>query len=75
MIESFRIKEMANDYFQKLSRREQEILGLLSKGFQYKEIADKLFLGTETVRTHIRRIYEKLHVNSRVDALKKTGLL
>lgn len=75
VIEAFQVKENANEYFQTLSRREKEILELLSRGFHYKEIADKLFIGFETVRTHIRHIYEKLQVNSRVDALKKTGLL
>ena len=57
---------------QKLSEREKQILHLLSDGLRYKEIADKLFLSTETVRTHIRNIYEKLQVNSRTDALNKT---
>ena len=60
-----------NTELEKLSVREQEILHLLSKGLRYKEIADKLFLSTETVRTHIRNIYEKLQVNSRTDALNK----
>lgn len=55
----------------KLSVREKEILTLLSKGLRYKEIADTLFLSTETVRTHIRNIYEKLQVNSRTDALNR----
>ena len=75
VIEAFQVKEKSNEYFQTLSRREQEILEQLSRGFHYKEIADKLFIGFETVRSHIRHIYEKLQVNSRVDALKKTGLL
>lgn len=75
VIEAFTIKEKANEYFQELSRREQEMLELLSKGFRYKEIADKLFLSVETVRTHIRNVYEKLQVNCRIEALKKTGLL
>jgi len=75
VIEAFRVKENVNEYFQVLSRREQEILEELSRGFHYKEIADKLYIGFETVRTHIRHIYEKLQVNSRVEALKKTGLL
>lgn len=55
----------------KLSQREMTILELLSKGLRYKEIADKLYLSTETVRTHIRNIYGKLQVNSRTDALNK----
>lgn len=75
VIEAFTVKEKVNEYFQELSRREQEMLELLSKGFRYKEIADKLFLSVETVRTHIRNVYEKLQVNCRIEALKKTGLL
>lgn len=75
VIEAFQVKEKKNEYFQTLSRREQEILEWLSRGFHYKEIADKLFISFETVRSHIRHIYEKLQVNSRVEALKKTGLL
>ena len=57
--------------FEKLTTREKEILDLLSKGLRYKEIADKIFLSTETVRTHIRNIYVKLQVNSRTEALNK----
>lgn len=75
VIEAFAVKEKTNEYFQELSRREQEILEQLSKGFRYKEIADKLYVSIETVRTHIRNIYDKLQVNSRADALKKTGFL
>jgi len=75
VINAFAVKEKTNEYFQELSRREQEILEELSKGYRYKEIADKLSVSIETVRTHIRNIYIKLQVNSRVEALKKTGLL
>ncbi|CAN5687240.1 two-component system response regulator CasR [soil metagenome] len=75
VIEAFALVGKTNEYFQQLTRREQEILEELSKGFRYKEIADKLFVSLETVRTHISNIYEKLQVNSRVEALKKTGLL
>jgi DNA-binding NarL/FixJ family response regulator len=57
-----------------LSVREKEVLEQLSKGFSYKEIAANLFISIETVRTHIRNIYEKLHVRNRAEALKKTGL-
>ena len=60
-----------NKELQKLSNREKEILNLLSKGLRYKEIADLLFVSNETVRTHIRNIYEKLQVNSRTEALNK----
>lgn len=75
VIEAFAVKQKTNEYFQELSRREKEILEQLSKGFRYKEIADQLYVSVETVRTHIRNIYEKLQVNNRVDALKKTGFL
>lgn len=75
VIEAFQVKKTSNEYFQTLSRREQEILEQLSRGFRYKEIADKFYVSVETVRTHVRNIYEKLQVNSRVEALKKTGLL
>ncbi len=61
-----------NAEIKKLTLREKEILDLLSQGLRYKEIADRLFLSTETVRTHIHNIYEKLQVNSRTDALNKT---
>ena len=75
VIEAFAIKEKTNEHFQLLSRREKEIVEELARGYRYKEIADKLFLSVDTVRTHIRNIYEKLQVNSRIEALKKTGLL
>ena len=75
VIEAFAVKEKTNEYFQELSKREQEILEQLSRGFRYKEIADKLFISLDTVRTHIRNIYEKLQVNNRTAALKKTGLM
>ena len=75
VIEAFQVKNKGNEHFQELTRREQEILEQLSRGYRYKEIGDKLFVSTETVRTHIRHIYEKLQVNSRIDALRKTGLI
>lgn len=71
IITSFQVIEK-NLELEKLSQREQEIILLLSKGLRYKEIADKLYVSTETVRTHIRNIYQKLQVNSRTDALNKT---
>ena len=56
---------------EELSPREQEVLNLLSQGFMYKEISDKLGISFETVRTYIRRIYEKLHVRTRTEAVAK----
>ena len=54
-----------------LSPREYEVLALLAKGRLYKEIADQLGIGLGTVRTYQRRIYEKLHVQSRTEAAVK----
>jgi DNA-binding NarL/FixJ family response regulator len=74
VVDSFCPENNKNFEIQKLSEREREILNLLSQGLRYKEIAGKLFLSVETIRTHIRNIYEKLHVNSRTEALNKTHL-
>jgi DNA-binding NarL/FixJ family response regulator len=54
-----------------LSQREQEVLDCLSQGFLYKEIAEKLGISYETVHTYIRRIYEKLQVRTRTEAVAK----
>jgi len=54
-----------------LSPRENEVLQLLAKGLLYKEIAASLSIATDTVRQHIHRIYEKLHVQNRTEALNK----
>lgn len=52
-----------------LSAREKEILEWLAKGMLYKEIAAQLFISQETVRKHVYHIYEKLHVNNRIEAV------
>jgi DNA-binding NarL/FixJ family response regulator len=54
-----------------LSPREKEVLDCLAQGFLYKEIADKLGISYETVHTYIRRIYEKLQVRTRTEAVAK----
>ena len=54
-----------------LSPREREVLGMLARGFLYKEIADTLSISVRNVDTYIRRIYEKLHVRSRAQAVAK----
>ena len=56
---------------EQLSPREQEILGLLAKGCLYKEIVDQLGISLSTVRTHLKRIYDKLHVQTRTEATAK----
>ena len=64
-------KPAVNDTTHLLTRREVELLDLLAQGFRYKEIADKLSLSIDTIRTHIRNIYRKLEVQSRAEALNK----
>ena len=54
-----------------LGPREREILDLLTKGLAYKEIADKLDISRNTVMTLVQRIYQKLHVHSRGEAVAK----
>ena len=54
-----------------LSTREQEVLDLLARGYLYKEIAERLNIGVPTVNTYVRRVYEKLHVRSRAQAVAK----
>jgi DNA-binding NarL/FixJ family response regulator len=54
-----------------LSPREREVLELLASGFIYKEIGDKLNIGTETVRTYVKNICQKMHVRSRLEAVAK----
>lgn len=54
-----------------LSERERQVLQLLVDGYSYKMIADKMFIALDTVRSHIKKIYEKLHVNSKSEAVAK----
>ncbi|GAO41281.1 response regulator [Flavihumibacter petaseus] len=61
----------SNGKLNTLSNREMEILELLSKGMLYKEIAAQLFISQETVRKHVYHMYEKLHVNNRIEAVNK----
>lgn len=78
---SMHIARKVVSYFQKeadnrsevenLTQREHEILSLLAKGFLYKEIADQLAISLSTVRAHLHTIYEKLHVQSRTQAVVK----
>lgn len=59
------------DVSQLISEREKEVLTLLSEGLIYKEIAERLFISHETVKQHIKHIYQKLHVQNKIEALNK----
>jgi DNA-binding NarL/FixJ family response regulator len=69
--QSFQRTGPSSQATENLSEREQEVLDCLSQGFLYKEIADKLGISYETVHTYIRRIYEKLQVRTRTEAVAK----
>ncbi len=69
--QSFQRAGLSTQPTENLSEREQEVLDCLSQGFLYKEIADKLGISYETVHTYIRRIYEKLQVRTRTEAVAK----
>ncbi|MEM7161656.1 MAG: response regulator transcription factor [Bacteroidota bacterium] len=69
-------RKVAKSFFQEkkenpLSEREGEVIQLLSEGFNYKAIANELFISPETVKSHIKNIYSKLHVNNSASAIKK----
>lgn len=74
VISSFQ-KPVANDESSALSIREKEVLELLSKGLLYKEIAERLGVTHETVKKHLKNIYQKLHVQNKIEALNKFRLL
>ncbi|MCY7290842.1 MAG: response regulator transcription factor, partial [Ferruginibacter sp.] len=63
-------KETDNQNLFQLSEREKEILQLLSRGLEYKEIGLKIFISPNTVKKHCISIYQKLHVNSKAQALR-----
>jgi DNA-binding NarL/FixJ family response regulator len=71
VVNVFRTPETKDEPQILLSPREEEILRLLARGHRSKEIADELQIGSGTVNTHIRHIYEKLHVRSRAEAVAR----
>lgn len=71
VVQSFQKAGPSQQATENLSQREQEVLDCLSQGFLYKEIADKLGISYETVHTYVRRIYEKLQVRTRTEAVAK----
>ena len=71
VVQSFQKPVASGGLTDDLSPREKEVLDCLAQGFLYKEIADKLGISYETVHTYIRRIYEKLQVRTRTEAVAK----
>ena len=71
LVTLFRENQKQTQELETLSHRENEVLQLLSKGLLYKEIADQLSISIATVRQHIHKIYEKLHVQNRTEAINK----
>ena len=69
MFSEVHAKSSDGDY--NLSEREKEVLQLLVNGYSYKMIAAGMFISIDTVRSHIKKIYEKLHVNSKSEAVAK----
>jgi DNA-binding NarL/FixJ family response regulator len=71
LVDYFQRKGQATEVVESLSAREIEVLTHLAKGYRYKEIAEELSISVLTVRSHLQRIYEKLHVRSRTEAVVK----
>jgi DNA-binding NarL/FixJ family response regulator len=71
VVQSFKRTRVPVSPGEELSPREQEVLELLARGYLYKEIAERLNISVPTVNTYIRRMYEKLHVRSRAQAVAK----
>jgi RNA polymerase sigma factor (sigma-70 family) len=71
VVASVQQKQVNVALMKSLTPRENELVQLLAEGYPYKEIADRLGLSIETVRTYIRAIYNKLQVHSRTEALNK----
>lgn len=71
VVASFQKANTANPKFALLTAREQSVLDSLARGLAYKQIGDELGISINTIRTHLRHIYEKLHVQSRTEAVAK----
>jgi DNA-binding NarL/FixJ family response regulator len=71
LVEAFQKKPGSSTAGDGLTEREDEVLGLLAEGLSNKEIADRVKISYDTVRAHLRHIYEKLHVRGRTEAVKK----
>jgi len=73
VVRQFHQSEPSRDEAANLAPREREVLNLLASGYVYKEIADQLGIGTETVKTYVKNICKKLHVRNRLEAVARFG--
>lgn len=71
IVQFFQRKQAAAKLIDQLTPKEYEVLDKMAKGSRYREIAEKMGIGVETVRTHIRSIYHKLQVNTKTEAVLK----
>ncbi|MBI4427940.1 MAG: response regulator transcription factor [Ignavibacteriales bacterium] len=71
VVQAFQQMGSSSKDLENLSERENEILSYVAKGYRDKEVADKFFISPDTVRKHLRNIYQKLHVRSRTEAVLK----
>jgi DNA-binding NarL/FixJ family response regulator len=71
VVASFQLANRTGEKQPELSAREEKVLDCLARGLAYKQIGDELGISINTIRTHLRHIYEKLHVQSRTEAVAK----
>lgn len=71
VVETFRLAGASSRKTENLTERESEVLAYVAKGYRDKELAEILFLSVDTIRTHLRNIYKKLHVRTRTEAALK----
>ena len=73
VVRQFRQSESASNEADKLAPRERQVLDLLAGGYVYKEIADQMGIGMETVKTYVKSTCKKLHVRNRIEAVARFG--
>jgi DNA-binding NarL/FixJ family response regulator len=73
VVRHFNLMGPSAEESENLSPRELEVLDLLSSGYIYMEISDRMNIGIETVRTYVKNIGQKMHVRNRVEAVAKHG--
>jgi len=71
VVQSFQLSQPNDSATSSLSERERKVLELLARGYAYKEIGEQMGITVPTVGTHVRHIYDKLHVNNRAQAVAK----